>query len=342
MIDVVRTDLRDATAWDEFVRDHPEGTAFHLAAWGRAIEKAMGHDCYYLAAFDKERLVGVLPLAHVRTRLFGNSLTSNAFAVYGGSLSLSQEANDALDRAAWKLAEDLGCDSLEYRSQQRSRPDWLCKNDLYVTFKRPIDPDSEVNMKAIPRKQRAMVRKGIKLGLSAKMSRDVNLHYRIYSESVRNLGTPVFPKRFFQALLDEYGEEADILTVYSDDAPVASVLSLYFRDEVIPYYGGGNRLARAVAGNDFMYWALMDQARERGFTCFDFGRSKVGTGAFSFKKNWGFEPTPLFYEFRLRDGQPLPDINPLNPKYQMMIKTWRRLPLPVANLVGPMIARGLG
>ena len=121
--------------------------------------------------------------------------------------------------------------------------------------------------------------------------------------------------------------------------PIAAVLSFYFRDQVLPYYGGGTPAARSRAGNDIMYWEVMKRAADRGCRVFDFGRSKAGTGAYSFKKNWGFNPTPLNYEFKLRVGDTIPDVNPLNPKYRLMIETWKRLPLPVANLLGPMLVK---
>jgi FemAB-related protein (PEP-CTERM system-associated) len=123
---------------------------------------------------------------------------------------------------------------------------------------------------------------------------------------------------------------------------VAAVLSFYWRDEVVPYYGGGMDLAREVAGNDFMYWNLMQAAAARGCRLFDFGRSKLGTGAYDFKKNWGFTAQHLPYEYKLYAASALPDNNPLNPKYQLFIKMWKKLPLPLANFMGPYIVRNLG
>jgi FemAB-related protein (PEP-CTERM system-associated) len=167
--------------------------------------------------------------------------------------------------------------------------------------------------------------------------------HRVYAESVHNLGTPVFPRKYFRELANAFPGEHDVTTILSGDTPVASVLNFYFRDEVLPYYGGGTTMARKVAGNDFMYWEVMRRAgAERGSRIYDFGRSKSGTGAFDFKKNWGFEAAPLHYSYQLKPGGTLSEHNPSNPKYQMMIKAWRKLPLPVANLLGPPIVRGLG
>jgi FemAB-related protein (PEP-CTERM system-associated) len=341
MVAVRAIDLGDAAErrrWDGFVREHPDGTPFHLTAWGRAIAAGCGQRPHYLAAERDGALVGVLPLIHTRSPLFGQSLVSNAFAVYGGPLAGDDATHAALDAAAWALAQSLGLAALEYRNRRRLRLDWPAKLDQYATFRRPLSADGEANLKAIPRKQRAEVRKSLDFGLDVRIAADaraVDEQFAVYAESVRNLGTPVFPKRLFSALLD-------VLTVSKDGAPLASVLSLYFRGEVLPYYGGGTAGARALRANDHMYWMLMEHARQRGCTLFDFGRSKTGTGPFAFKKNWGFEPEPLAYEFRLAPGAALPEVNPLNPKYRLMVETWKRLPLPVANAVGPLIARGIG
>jgi FemAB-related protein (PEP-CTERM system-associated) len=151
------------------------------------------------------------------------------------------------------------------------------------------------------------------------------------------------PKRWFAALRAEFGDDCEVLTVLSSDGtPVSSVLSFYFRDEVLPYYAGDLPAARDLAANDFKYWDLMRRACERGLRVFDYGRSKRGTGSFDFKKNWGFEPMPMSYEYSLFDGRGIPQNNPANPKYRAFIAVWRHLPLPVANALGPVIVRGLG
>jgi FemAB-related protein (PEP-CTERM system-associated) len=231
--------------------------------------------------------------------------------------------------------------ALEYRNQVAQHADWPAK-DLYVTFRKAIEPEVEANMNAIPRKQRAMVRKGIKAGLTGEIDADTTRFFQAYSASVHRLGTPVFSRKFFQLLKDEFGDHCEVLTIMLGDQVIASVMSFYFRDEVLPYYGGGVDAARAVAGNDFMYWELMRRACERGLKVFDFGRSKRGTGSFDFKKNWGFEPTPLYYEYFLVSDSEVPEINPLNPKYRLFIQAWKKMPLAVANVIGPHIVKNLG
>ena len=334
------TDLEES--WDEYVNDHNNGTFFHLSKWRNVLESSLGHKTYYVCAMTGEHIVGVLPLCHVKSLLFGNTLCSTPFSVYGGPLADSSAIRDALLDYAKKTATNLNVDVLEIRNQGEAIEGWETK-DLYVTFRKEISDDDEENMKAIPRKQRAMVRKGIKAGLHSVIDNNVDDFFQAYSESVRNLGTPVFPKRYFKALLEEFSDSIDILTVRSkENELVASVMSFYYKDEVLPYYGGGTYLARNLKGNDFMYWDLMCHAVRKGVRIFDYGRSKQGTGSYSFKKNWGFEPKKMGYSYYLVKATELPDINPLNPKYQMFIKTWKKLPLSVANFIGPFLARNLG
>jgi FemAB-related protein (PEP-CTERM system-associated) len=331
-----------APAWDAFVAAMPGGSFFHLAAWARVIEAEFGHRCHYMLAEQDGAITGVLPLAHVRSRLFGNTLVSTPFCVYGGPLAAEREAAAALEAHASALRERLGASAVELRDRCAVASDWLVRPDLYVTFRKPIASDHDRNMKAIPRKQRAMVRKGMQNGLVSIRNQDVAVLYRVYAESVRNLGTPVFSRRYFAILAEAFRDCSDVVTVLDAEQPIAAVLNFYFRDEVLPYYGGGTAEARQRAGNDFMYWEVMRRAADRGCRLFDFGRSKLGTGAFAFKHNWGFEPEKLHYRYRLALGAAIPDHNPLNPKYRLFIAAWKRLPLPVANLLGPPIVRGLG
>jgi FemAB-related protein (PEP-CTERM system-associated) len=328
--------------WDEFVQRCPDASFFHLSGWRRVIDRAFGHATYFLQATRDGAVTGVLPLTHIKSRLFGTALISSAFGVYGGPVAADAESRDALEAEAIALMDRLGAPTLEFRTPTPVHPDWPTKDRVYVTFRKPLLLDIDANMKAIPRKQRAMVRKGIQNGLVSEVDDEVDRLHRVYAESVRNLGTPVYAKRYFRLLKEEFGADCDIVTIRHEQQPVASVLNFYFRGEVVPYYGGGTAAARHLAANDFMYWEVMRRACERGCGRFDFGRSKVGTGAFAFKKNWGFEPTPLHYQYRLAPGRSIPEVNPLNPKYRLFVSLWQHLPLAVAGLVGPWLARDLG
>lgn len=198
-------------------------------------------------------------------------------------------------------------------------------------------------MLAIPRKQRAMVRKGIKNGLKSEIDASVDRFFTLYADNVHRHGTPGLSRRYFQELQREFGSDCEVLTVVGPDGQLlSSVLSFYFRDEVLPYYAGDDEAARDLAANDFKYWELMRRSCERGLKVFDYGRSKQGTGPYAFKKNWGFEPTGLHYEYRLYKRDGVPQNNPSNPKYQLMIKTWRKLPRVFVNWLGPHVVRSLG
>jgi FemAB-related protein (PEP-CTERM system-associated) len=187
-----------------------------------------------------------------------------------------------------------------------------------------------------------MIRKGIGNNLQSEIDDDIDRLYGIYCESVHNLGTPVFSESYFRILREEFRTSSNIVSITLNGRAVASVLSFYFRDEVLPFYGGGMRSARALAANDFMYWEVMRRACEQGYRFFDFGRSKIGTGSYAFKRNWGFQPTPLVYQYCLAAGHRMPDLNPLNPKFRVLSSVWKRLPLAVATRLGPMIVRGIG
>lgn len=332
----------DAARWDAFVERCPEATFFHRAAWRGVIEEVFRHRTHFLFAERDGALVGVLPLAHVKSWLFGSSLVSLPFCVYGGAAVIEPAAREALHRRACDLAANLGVGHLELRNRSATEPAWP-RQDLYVTFRKEILLDPEANMLAIPRKQRAMVRKGIKAGLRSEIDDSTERFFELYADNVHRHGTPPFPRRYFETLKRVFGTDCEVLTVCdASGTPVSGVLSFYFRDEVLPYYAGDVAEARDSAANDFKYWELMRRACERGLRVFDYGRSKRGTGSFDFKTNWGFEPTPLHYEFYLLQRDTIPQSNPLNPKYRAFIALWRRLPIAVANRLGPHIVRNLG
>lgn len=335
------TDARIAE-WDAFVLAADGGTFFHRAGWRTIFRDVFRLDPHFLLAERDGRIAGVLPLVHQKSLLFGNAMIAAPFCVEGGTLAADDEARTALDNAAITLMLEKGAASLEFRSRKATRAGWTPRKDLYATFSRPLSENDDENLKAIPRKQRAVVRKTLQGSLTSEVDRDAGRLFRVYSESVRNLGTPVFPRRYFAALLEVFGEDCDIVTILDAGEPVSAVMNFYFRDTVLPYYGGGTHGARRNGANDFLYWETMRRAAARGYRRFDFGRSKAGTGAFAFKKNWGFEPEWLEYEFYLKPGTVIPEKNPNNPKFAPLIEIWKRLPLPIANFIGPFLVRGLG
>jgi FemAB-related protein (PEP-CTERM system-associated) len=334
-------DSQRSMCWDQYVFSSPESTFFHRAGWQNVISKAFGHQTIFLY-IETSVIVGILPLVFINSRLFGRSLTSMSFGVYGGIVANSPDIALALEAAAADWAARLDVDFLEFRNIERTREKWPVQ-DLYVTFRKEIFLDEEKNMLAIPRKQRAMVRKGIKNELSAEVDLDVTRFFSLYANNVKRHGTPAMPKKYFQALKNEFGEDCEILTIVDkNNIPLSSVLSFYFKNEVLPYYAGDDESARHLAANDFKYWELMCRASRRQIEIFDYGRSKKDTGSYAFKKNWGFTPTQLNYEYQLYKIQNIPQNNPSNKKYKLMIALWKKLPLPVANFIGPYVVKNLG
>lgn len=349
LVSIMRADLRDAATRariDGYVRAHPQATPFHLTGWNVAVARGCGQTAHCLAAEQADgAIAGMLPLTEIRSPLFGKALVSAGFAVGGGVLARREAVAEALATAAWRLAEELGCPSLELRGGPAPGEGWIVDDSTYLGFSRDLAADDDAQLLAIPRKQRAEVRKSLDADLEVTVGstpRDLAEHHAVFSESVRNLGTPVFPAGLFRAVAAELGGDCDVMTVRHDDTPHASVFSLYLNGTVYPFWGGGTRAARALRANDRLYFELMRHARGRGCTRFDFGRSKAGTGVAAFKKNWGFEGVPLCYARRIAEGASPRDMNPMSPRYRLQVAAWKRLPLWLANRMGPVIAKGLG
>jgi len=332
---------QDSGRWDRFVLGHPEGTFCHRAGWARVLRRVFGYDPRFLLAEQRGEIVGVLPLVEIKSRLFGHALVSSAFAVYGGPVCADPAALRALSERASALADALDVGYLEYRSPRIHQPDWAHKSDLYATFRLSLDGSVERALAALPAAKRRSIRKAEKLGVRADFDRDVARFYDVFALSVRNLGTPALPRRYFEAICDEFGDAVDLVGITHDGVPVSGAMLFHFRDDTHCYYVGNTPAARDLAASDYMWWRAMTRAIERGARSFDMGRSKRGTGAFEFKRRWGVEPIALHYEYRLRSLDRVPETNPLNPKYRLFIALWKRLPLPVANRLGPLIVRGL-
>jgi FemAB-related protein (PEP-CTERM system-associated) len=340
-------DPNEAARIDAFVAAHPDGTPFHSTPWLQSVAAGTGNAALALVAERHGEIAAYLPLNEIHSPIFGRLLASSGFAVDGGLLTAEGIDGAAIFTLVEELAERRSCPAIELRGGRlpEDRAGWMLKTESHCGFVTPLVADDEAQLLAIPRKQRAEVRKGlanlfeIEIGAAP---RDRAAHYAVYAESVRNLGTPVFPRALFEAVLDRFGADADILTVRHEGEAVASVLSLYYHGAVMPYWGGGTRAARALRANDRMYFELMLHARRRGCSHFDFGRSKTGSGAYHFKRNWGFEPEPLTYAAWTAPGASPRNADPTSAKHALQIAVWQRLPLALANRLGPLIARGLG
>lgn len=340
------TDVSQVTVIDRWINAHPNSSPFHRPKWLCAVEQGTSQQAHMLVVERDSMLLAALPFHLMHSPLFGRALVSSGFAIGGGILSRDASATRQLAAEICRLAERWSCPLIELRGGPTPKGrQWTEKSDAHANFLRPLENDDATQLLAVPRKQRAELRKGLQIGLTVEVGRgqkDIDWHYAVYAESVRNLGTPVFPKALMEAVMQAFGAEADILTVFAGKRPVASVLSLYHRATVMPYWGGGVGDARTLRANDVMYYTLMNHARRQGYTHFDFGRSKTGSGAYLFKKNWGFEPSPLSYAFNTKDGHAARDINPNSPKYRAQIAMWQKLPLAITNRLGPWIAKGLG
>ncbi len=337
----------DASRWDRFVKHAHAATFCHQTGWISVLESSWPHRSRSIYAERDGDIVGVLPLFHVKSRWFGSRLVSTPGAVYGGVVADTAETSRSLIMAAQNLALDLGVDYLELRdtplTDEIQTGEKFQRQDLYVSFLRSIFADEEALIRSFPRDIRRMIRQGPKHGLTSEIGREELLDdfYQVYATSVRNLGTPVFPRKLFAEFLRRFPDHSDILIIRQSNMVAGGVLSFYFRDTVLPYYGGAYPEFYRTGINNFMYWELMRAAALRGYSSFDFGRSKRDTGAYEFKRGWGMTERALPYKYFLVRAQEIPNLNPTNPKFKLMIGMWKHLPLGVTKLVGPWIVKNL-
>ncbi len=335
----------DAAAWDAYVRAAPSATFFHRFGWSRVAKEAYGYDACYLMAERGGALCGVLPLIDVRSPLMGRNLISTAFTVGGGIAADDAQSVSALAEAALVEGRRRGVGYVELRGARAAVEDWLVKDAVYAGFERTFPVDEKENLSAIPRRRRAEVRKGLKAledgSLKYEFAHDIDRFYSLYARAVRDLGTPIFPRRFADAVAHEFWDESEILTIACRREPVLVLLTFYGQGKTMPYYFGASPNARAFRAYDLAIWLQMRRGIDRGLRRFDFGRSKIGTGSFDFKSFWGFEAEPLEYQYALIGARDVPNVSPNNPKFARFSQMWKRLPMPVANLAGPFLARHL-
>lgn len=285
-----------------------------------------------------------MPLFEQKSRLFGHALVSTPFCVYGGVIADDDNVRKALEKAAYELGCSLNVDYIELRDKENkeSEEPWQ-PHCHHATFSCALEANPDAILSTVKRKQRAVIRQSNKNSLHADLTNNPELCYQVYAESVRNLGTPVFNKALFSELKQTFGERCETLVIRdSNNVPVSSVLSFYYKKQVLPYYGGGTTQARQLKSNDFMYYQLMCEAQKKGADAFDFGRSKIDSGAYQYKRHWGMDEKPLHYRIALVNAKSLPNLSPNNPKYRFFIQAWQKLPLGISRQLGPMLSKYLG
>lgn len=329
----------DAGEWDGFAARQAPASGYHVWAWRRVVEEAFGHECVYLVAREGSVVVGVLPLVFIRSRLFGRSMTSLPFLNYGGVLAATTAAASALLDAAGTAARSRQCGHVELRHVARRFPALPCRQHK-VTMLLEVAPG---HWERLDRKVRNQVRKGEKSGLSATRGglELVGEFYAVFARNMRDLGTPVYGRRFFEAVLRHLAGRAHLHVVRLGKTPVAAGLTFQSGQVVEVPWASSVRDYNHLCANHLLYWHIIEAAIADGRTTLDFGRSTPGEGTFKFKAQWGATPVPLHWEYLLLAGAEVPDQSPKNPKFQLAISAWKRLPLWLANAVGPHIVRGI-
>lgn len=337
----VRADI-PPEEWDRYVDGRVDASVYHRAAWAGVIERSFRHQTKYLAAVAGGHIVGVLPLVLFKTPLFGRFATSMPFVNYGGIVADSGEAAEALLTAAIEEARTANASYVELRHTRRMFPR-LPAQTHKVEMLLPLQATVDDQWRVLDRKLRNQVRKAEKSGLTVR-SGGVELlesFYDVLARNMRDLGSPVHSKRFFESVLTTFHDRSRVLSVSSGPMPIAASLVLWHGKEIEVPWASAIRSYNPLCPNVLLYWEMLKLAVERGFARFDFGRSTPHEGTYQFKEQWGAEPHQLYWEYWLSEGAQLPDRSPKNPKFGAAISTWQRLPVAVTRVLGPHIVRNI-
>ena len=337
---VAVAEATDPREWEPYVEGHPRGTGYHRWAWRQVFARGLGHRTPYLIARVDRTVVGVLPLVEVTSRLFGRALSSLPYVNYGGLLTSRAEAAEALLAAATRLANSWRLDYIVFRHIERQLPQLPVRTHK-VTMLLDLQPTVDAMWSALDKKVRNQVRKAEKSGLRTVTggAELLDHFYAIFARNMRDLGTPVYGRRLFAEVLRGQPDDARLHVVYLGTVPVAGGLSYSYRGTVEVPSASSLREHRALCPNHLMYWSIIQQAMAAGRTSLDFGRSTPDDGTYGFKEQWGARPVPLHWEYQLIGGAALPEEDRHSPRYQVRIGAWQKLPVGVATLVGPHLAR---
>ena len=329
----------DQEPWDTFVNTRADAAGYHAWNWRRVFTNAFGHEPVYLIARHGEQVAGVLPLVQIKSLLFGNSLTSLPFLNYGGVIADTANAAETLIAAATEQAQARRCKHVELRHVARQFPDLPCKTHkvaMHLPLTATIWDD-------LDRKVRNQIRKAEKSGLVVERGGEALLgdFYTVFARNMRDLGTPVYSRRLFQEVLRTFPDRAQLHIVRLKNQPIAAGLTYRTASMVQLPWASSIREFNSLCANVLLYWDAIQFAQSTGAGVFDMGRSTPNEGTFKFKAQWGAVPVPLHWEYQLSSAGSLPNVSPANPKFQLAIALWQKLPLGVATRVGPLIVRAI-
>ena len=339
---IVEKITSDFSEWDEFVLQHPDSRGPHLSNWQRVIENSFGHKCHLLAARENGKIEGILPLTHMNSRIFGSFLISVPYLNYGGIIAYNDKARKALQEFAETLGRKLSVDHIEYRHES-TQIQGIPTKQHKVAMLLDLPNDPEVLWKGFKAKLRSQIRKPQKENCTARIGREEELDafYNVFSINMRDLGTPVYPKKFFRNILKAFPESSWICNIYHNGEAYASGFVFGFRDVMEIPWASSLREHNRIAPNMLLYWSVLEFAIKQNFKRFDFGRSSPEEGTFKFKAQWGAKPVPLNWQYWLANGGAMPDISPKNGKYKLAIQMWQKLPLSITQLMGPSIIKNI-
>jgi len=333
----------DKHLWDSYVLNHPESVIYHMIGWKDVIEQTFGHKTFYLIAKSNQgEIVGILPLVLMKSSIFGSFMVSLPFFNYGGVLADNKDIEKALISEAITIGQNEKIEYIELRHLLNKNLSLKVKTSK-VSMLLNLPDDSNLLFKSFKSKLRSQIRKPEKEGLSPVISGIELLDdfYKIFSVNMRDLGTPVYYKKFFLKILNNFPDSARICTIFYRNKPVASGILVSFKDKIEMPWASSLRRYNHLSSNMMLYWNALKYASDNGFRQFDFGRSTPHEGTYEFKKQWGAKPVQLHWHYWLSNGYPLPELNPHNPKYKYAIKIWQHLPLCITNSIGPIIVKNI-
>jgi FemAB-related protein (PEP-CTERM system-associated) len=334
--------MRDGDRWDAYVRAAAPHRPYHCWVWREIVEETFGHRPYYLAAVADGRICGALPLIFIRSRIFGNALVSIPFFTYGGVVADNPDASDELLAYAAKLGSELGAQHVELRQGDELATHWAGTSSK-VTMEVPLPATSDEYFNQLSTSRRKRLRYILKSQFHTEWGglESVATFYRIFATNMRNLGTPVYPREFFANQLRRQPGRIRILTLRDGNRPVAAAFLTAHGDTLELPWAASLPESRKKEAPMVMYWTLIRRAIEEGFRKVDLGRCTPGGGNYEFKRHWKPVERPLHWYYWLAQGASLPNLHADNPKFRLATEIWKRLPLAIANGLGPHLVRSI-